>query len=175
MVSGLVNVDTKIDGTVSRVDLMVNRTVVASDTSSPFSFVWDSTGALNGQSTLTAIAYDSAGVSTSSNPVTVNVSNATGGPVNDTTAPTVLIVNPVAGRVSGNVTITVNASDDSPASGITIQIYLDGAQIASGSGSTLSVTWNTNPKKVRTGSHEIKAVARDKAGNAAVASVMVIK
>jgi hypothetical protein len=174
-VSGLVNVDTKIDGTVSRVELLVNRTVVASDTIAPFSFVWDSTGALNGQNTLTAKAYDSTGVATSSDPVTVNVSNATGGPVNDTTAPRVVIVNPVAGRVSGNVTITVNASDDSPASGIKLQIYVDGALIASGSGSTLSATWNTNPKKVASGQHVIKAIARDLAGNAVEASVTVLK
>jgi subtilisin family serine protease len=174
-VSGLVNVDTKVDGMVSRVDLMVNRTVVASDTASPYSFVWDSTGALNGTNTLTAKTYDANGVSISSDPVTVNVSNATGGPTFDTTPPTVTIVNPVAGQVSGNVTITVNASDDSPASGLTLQIYVDGALIASGSGSTLSSSWNTKPKKVASGSHEIKAVARDLAGNASSMTVTVIK
>ena len=81
----------------------------------------------------------------------------------------------MAGRVSGNVTITVNASDDSPASGITIQTYVDGSQVASGTGSTLSSTWNTNPKKIKNGSHEIKAVARDKSGNTAYASVIVTK
>jgi hypothetical protein len=174
-VSGLVSVDTKIDGTVSRVDLMVNRTVVASDTIAPYSFVWDSTGAINGQNTLTAKAYDSTGVATSSDPVTVNVSNATGGPVNDTTVPRVVIVNPVAGRVSGNVTITVNASDDSPASGIKLQIYVDNALISSGSGGTLSATWNANPKKVATGQHVIKAIARDTTGNAAATEVVVTK
>jgi hypothetical protein len=160
---------------VSRVELLVNRTVVASDTVAPYSFSWDSTGVLNGLNALTARAYDSNGVSVSSDPVTVTVSNATGGPVNDTTAPTVVIVNPVAGRVSGSVTITVNASDDSPASGLTLQIYVDGALIASGSGSTLSFSWNTKPKKVAAGNHEIKAVARDRAGNNASATVTVIK
>jgi hypothetical protein len=174
-VSGLVSVDTKVDGTVSRVDLMVNRTVVASDTASPYSFVWDSTGALNGQNTLAALAYDSNGTPTSSDPVTVNVANATSVPVKDANAPTVVIVNPVSGRVFGNVAITVNATDDSPASGITIRIYVDGALIASGSGSTLSATWNTNPKKVAAGQHVIKAIARDLAGNTAEASVTVTK
>jgi len=173
-VSGLVNIDASVSG-AARVDLLVNRTVVASDTASPYSFAWDSTGAVNGQSTLAAVAYDSAGVTKSSDPVTVNVSNATGGPVNDTTAPTVVIVNPVAGRVSGNVTITVNATDDSPASGIKLQIYVDGSQIASGTGGTLSATWNTNPKKVSSGQHVIKAVARDAAGNASAVEVVVTK
>jgi hypothetical protein len=61
----------------------------------------------------------------------------------DTLAPTVKIINPVAGNVSGRVTIAINASDNAGAAGIVRYIYVDGAMVASGTGSTLSYAWNT--------------------------------
>ena len=48
----------------------------AEDTTAPYSMPWDTTTAPNGTHTLTAIARDAAGNSTTSEPVTVTVSNA---------------------------------------------------------------------------------------------------
>ncbi len=175
-VSGLVPVNLSASDNVgvTRVELRVNGTTVALDTSSPFAFSWDSTGVANGTATLVAHAFDAAGNTTASSPVAVNVANVTPPPPSaDTTAPTVKIVSPVAGSVSGSVNITINASDNSGAAGIQLALYIDGALKASGTGSTLSTNWNTKSKSVKAGSHTIQVVAKDAAGNASSASVTV--
>ncbi len=175
-VTGLVGVNvTATDNVgVTRVELRVNSTTVAIDTSAPFGFTWDSTGTPNGMSSLVAYAFDAAGNSKASTAVAVNVANGTVTGTKDTTAPVVKIINPVAGNVSGNVTISVNAADNSGASGITQTVYIDGVLKATGTGSTLSYSWNTRPKNVATGTHTIRAVAKDKAGNTSSASVNVV-
>jgi len=175
-VTGLVGVNVAASDNVgvTRVELRVNSTTVAVDTAAPFAFTWDSRGVANGMASLIAYAFDAAGNSKASTAVSVNVANGTTTVIKDTTAPQVKIVNPVAGNVSGSsVAISVNASDDSGAAGITHMLYIDGALKATGKGSTLGYSWNTRPKNVRAGTHTIRAVARDTAGNTSSASVNV--
>ncbi|WON74413.1 S8 family serine peptidase [Nitrosospira sp. Is2] len=174
-VSGLVpvNVSATDNIEVSRVELRVNNNTVAIDNAAPFAFTWDSAGSPDGIASLIAYAYDAVGNVDASEPVAVNVAN---GPVTitkDTTAPTVKIINPVAGNVSGRVTITINASDNAGAAGITLYVYVDSAMVASGTGNTLSYAWNTRPKDVPGQLHTIRAVAKDRAGNTSSASVNV--
>jgi hypothetical protein len=176
-VTGLVGVNVAASDNVgvSRVELRVNSTTVAVDTSAPFAFTWDSRGVANGMTSLVAYAFDAAGNSKASTAVSVNVANGTTTVAKDTIAPQVKIVNPVAGNVSGsNVAISVNASDDNGAAGITHMLYIDGVLKATGKGSTLGYSWNTRPNSVRAGTHAIRAVARDVAGNTSSASVNVI-
>src|SRR5207244_1446908 len=76
------------------------------DTASPYSTSWNTTTAANGIHTLTAVARDAAGNSTTSAAVTVTVSN-------DTTPPAVSISAPAANAtVSGTVTVSATASDN---------------------------------------------------------------
>ena len=77
-VSGLVAVNISANDNVGviRADLKVNGTVVATDTSAPFGFSWDSNGIPNGTATLTVVAYDTAGNAGVSPSITVNVANA---------------------------------------------------------------------------------------------------
>jgi hypothetical protein len=176
-VTGLagVNVTATDNVGVTRVELRANSTTVAVDTSAPFTFIWDSRGVANGMASLVAYAFDAAGNSKASTAVSVNVANGTTTVAKDTIAPQVKIVNPVAGNVSGsNVAISVNASDDNGAAGITHMLYIDGVLKATGKGSTLGYSWNTRPNSVRAGTHAIRAVARDVAGNTSSASVNVI-
>jgi len=174
-VSDLVTVDVDAFDNVGvvRAELWVNNTSVAVDTSSPFAFTWDSKGVTNGAANLVVRAFDAAGNMTVSNNVSVNVDNYIPPIVKDTESPVVAIINPVAGSVSGNVTITVNASDNSGASGINLYVYVDNALIATGAGSTLSTNWNTRPKRIKNGAHTIKALAVDAAGNSSETSVTV--
>jgi len=172
-VSGLVavNVNAADNVGVARVELKVNGSTVAVDSSAPFAFSWDSTGAANGMASVVAVAYDAAGNFTSSTPVSVNISNSVVIVPKDTTPPVVAITNPVAGRVSGNVSISVNASDNSGAAGITQSLYIDGTLKATGTGATLGYSWNT--RKLASGTHTIQAVAKDAAGNTSTATVKV--
>ncbi len=175
-VSGTVTVNANASDNVgvSRVDLKVNGTVVATDSSGPYSFAWDSKGVANGMNSLVAVAYDAAGNMASSAAVSVNVSNTTAvAPVADTVAPVLTIANPVSGAVSGNVDVIANASDNSGAAGIKLSIYIDGSLKASGTGSSLVYRWNT--RKIASGIHTVQAVARDAAGNTTTKTVQVTR
>ena len=172
-VSGVVSVDVNATDNVgvARVELRINNTTVAADNAAPFTFSWDSTGVPNGMANLVAYAFDAAGNSTASSTVSVNVANSVTVVAKDTTPPTVAIANPTAGRVSGNVAVSTNASDDSGAAGINQWLYIDGALVANGSGSTLAYNWNT--RKTAKGTHVIQVVAKDAAGNSSTSSVSV--
>src|SRR5439155_482288 len=91
---GVVGVQFKLDG----------ANLGLEDTTTPYSVSWDTTTASNASHTLTAIARDAAGNTTTAAAVTVTV-------FNDTTAPTTAITAPSSGAtVSGTTTITASAS-----------------------------------------------------------------
>jgi hypothetical protein len=60
---------------VSRVEFLVDGTVVGSDTSSPYSISWNSTAVANGQVSIAARAVDAAANAGTSAPRTITVSN----------------------------------------------------------------------------------------------------
>jgi thermitase len=173
-VTGLVGVDvTATDNArVDRVELRANGTTVAIDATAPFAFAWDSNGVSNGITNLVAYAFDASGNSKASSAVSVNVANGTSSTIQDTTAPAIKIINPVEGSVSGkNVPVSVNATDDANASGITQTVYIDGVLKATGKGSTLGYNWNI--RNAAAGPHTIQVIARDVAGNTSSASVSI--
>lgn len=172
-VSGLVAVDVGASDNVGvvRVDLQVNGSTVASETSAPFGFSWNSASVANGMANLVAVAYDAAGNRGQSASVAVNVANAQPVVAVDTVAPSVQINNPVAGAVAGNVSVSVSASDNSGAAGISQQLLIDGVQVAKSTGAALSYSWNT--RKAKAGTHTVQAIARDAAGNTSTTSVSV--
>jgi hypothetical protein len=172
-VSGLVPVTVNASDNIAvvRVDLMVNGTVVATDNAAPFTFSWDSTGIANGKASMSAVAYDAAGNAGMSAAVSINVSNVTTSVAKDTTPPVVTITNPTGGTVAGNVSVSVNATDNAGASGIKMTLAIDGVTKAQGSGGSLGYNWNT--KKAVAGTHAITVTAIDAAGNASTASVNV--
>lgn len=152
---------------VTRVELYAGGALVATDIAAPYSFSWDTTSRADGATSLVAKAYDAAGNSASfTRSVTVSNSIAV-----DTTAPAVIIGNPRSGAiVSGNVSVSVSASDNVAVS--SVSLYIDGALKATGNAS-LSYNWNT--RKVSKGTHSIQAVARDAAGNSTTQMVQVTK
>ena len=129
----------------------------AEDTSAPYAVSWNTTTVANGPYTLTAVARDAGGNTTTSTIVNVTVSNA------DTTAPTVSITAPNNNaRVSNTVTVSANASDNVGV--VAVQFKVDGANIgAEDLTAPYSVSWNTTT--VSNGNHVLTAVARDAAGN----------
>lgn len=175
-VSGLVtvNISAADNVGVDHVELRVNGSTVAVDNSSPYSISWDSKTVADGSASLVAVAFDAAGNSKSSSAISVSVSNVVvPPPAVDTTAPVIKINSPVAGKVSGTVSVSVSASDDSGAAGLSLTISVDGVVKAKGTGGALSYNWNV--RKVSAGTHTIQATATDKAGNKSTTSVLVTK
>jgi len=171
-VSGLVPVDVSATDNkgVARVDLKVNGTVVASDSSAPYSFSWDSKGVANGMASLVAVAVDSAGNVGTSSSVAVNVANVTP----DTTPPTVAIGSPLNGaKVAGSILVRVSAGDNLGTAGLTQTLSIDGKQVSTVVGGTMNFSWNT--RKLTIGSHTIQAVARDAAGNTVTQTITVTR
>ncbi len=89
----------------------------------------------------------------------------------DTTPPTVSIATPGSGAVSGIVGLTANASDNVGVA--SVQYQLDGANLGSPlTAAPYPLSWNTST--VPNGSHTLKAVATDAAGNAAQSAAVTV-
>lgn len=123
--------------------------------------------------TLDASAVDSAAAGNATTGHASYVVYSAPAPTNDTTPPAVSISSPSSGAtVKGNrVTISANASD---ASGIqAVEFYVGGSLLARDTGAPYTANWNL--RKVASGSHTIRVVAIDNAGNRAESSINVTK
>ncbi|MGH7395024.1 MAG: Ig-like domain-containing protein, partial [Candidatus Methylomirabilales bacterium] len=120
----VVGVQFRVDGAV----------LGAEDLLPPYSVSWNTTTASNGAHTLTAVARDAAGNTTTSSSVAVTVDNS---------APTVTLTAPSSGAtVSGTITVSATASDNVGVVGV--QFRLDGANLgAEDTTSPYSLSWNT--------------------------------
>jgi hypothetical protein len=160
-VSGTISIDATASDNVgvTQVQFLVGSTVISTDTSAPYSASWNTTSYANGSYTLSAVARDAAGNS-STVTRTVTVSNA----VADTTNPSVSFTAPASGAtVSGTVTVSADASDNV---GVTqVQFLVGTTVIATDTSAPYSASWNTTSQA--NGGYVLSAVARDAAGNSA--------
>ena len=173
-VSGTVSVTTSASDNVgvARVDLLVNGSVVASDTAAPFTFSWNTSSLVGTSPTLVARAYDAAGNSASSKTVTVSVTSGAPPSNPDTTPPSVAFSSPVNGsKVGSSVNVSVSATDNVKVASIVLSI--DGATVATSNSSTLTYKWST--RKLKSGTHTLSALARDTSGNQKTVSIQVTK
>ena len=163
-VSGTVTVSASASDTIGVAGVqfrLQGANLGSEDTTNPYSTSWNTTTVPNGSYTLTAIARDAAGNTTTSASRTVTVSNTTTPPT-DTTPPTVTLTAPSAGTVSGTVTVSASASDTVGVAGV--QFRLQGANLgAEDTTNPYSTSWNTTT--VPNGSYILTAIARDAAGN----------
>jgi hypothetical protein len=137
---------------VAHVDFYDGPTLIGSDTSSPFSVPWTTSG--DGPHTLTATAFDTAGLSSSVTRA-VNVDN---------TPPTVSLTAPTGGTVSGTIALTADSGDPAPGTGVaSVQFLVDNNVVATDTSAPYSTSWNT--ATAANGAHAIAARAADGAGN----------
>jgi hypothetical protein len=148
--SGVASVQFKLDG----------ANLGAADTTNPYSVTWDTTTALDGSHTLTAVATDNAGTTTTSSSVTVTVDNTN--PTGSLTAPA------ASANVKGTVTVSSNSADAT--SGVTnaaFQRSPAGAgtwtTISTDTTSPYSASWDTTA--VTDGLYDLRVVTTDNAGN----------
>src|SRR5439155_14717615 len=90
----------------------------------------------------------------------------------DGTAPTVTLTAPADGAtVSGTITVSANASDNVGVAGV--QFLLDGAILgAEDTTAPYSISWDTST--ATSGTHVLKATARDLAGNTATSAAVTV-
>jgi beta-glucanase (GH16 family) len=143
-------------------------TIGSTDTSAPYSLAWNTTGSSNGSHVLRAVARDAAGNTAMSSPVTVTINNSTA----DTTPPSVSVTAPSnSATVSGAVTVRASASDNVGVA--SVQFTLDGVALASpDTTAPYQVAWSTGT--VANGTHTLRAIARDAAGNSRTSAAITV-
>jgi hypothetical protein len=150
---------------VTSVSFYDGANLICTDSAPPFSCTWNSSGSSNGAHTISATAKDAANNSTTSS-VNLTVDNS---------SPTVSFVAPRNGEsiVAGQYTVQVNASDNLRLT--LIELFIDGARVASSSASsstgTLSYKWSTAKAK---GSHSLTARSTDVAGNVSTTASVIV-
>jgi len=152
---------------VSSVTLSIDGVAAATDTSSPYTFAWNTNAVLNGSHMLAASAVDAAGNSSSVS-IAVVVNN-----VLDTIPPTVTITSPSDGnRVTTNVSVKVSATDNVGVE--KVELYIDGLLQGVSTSAPFTTKWNAT--KAAKGPHTVSCKAYDAAGNVGVSqSISVSK
>jgi glucose/arabinose dehydrogenase/peptidoglycan/xylan/chitin deacetylase (PgdA/CDA1 family) len=139
-------------------------------TTSPYTFVWNSTTVANGTYIVKATTNDAVG-NNSTATTTIIVNNTAIPP--DTTAPAISITLPAANATtSGVTTITASSSDNVGVAGV--RFYID--NVLFGTEDVVApyqIDWNT--ASTSNGSHQLTAVARDNAGNLATSSIVLVQ
>jgi subtilisin family serine protease len=150
---------------VARVDFYAGSILIGSDSSSPFSFSWDTRSVPNGAHSLSAIAFDAAGlISSPASPLAVTVNN-------DRTPPTVSLTAPLSGAtVSGTLTLSASASDNVA---VTRVEFYDGATLL-GSDTTSPYSFSWNSRNGPNGSRTLTARALDAAGNSTTSAAVTV-
>jgi hypothetical protein len=146
--------------------LLDGQPLGAPDAETPYAAAWDTTGATEGEHTVSAVASDAAGHQTAAAPVLVTIVNP------DTTAPIVTVTQPASGAtVSGSVAVTATASDDRTVT--VVQFLLDGAPLgAPDVEAPYAVAWDTTTASEA--AHTLSAVASDAAGHQATAPPVTV-
>lgn len=166
-VSGTISVQVTASDNVgvTAVNLSVDGVLLGGDSTSPYSFVWNTTAASNGTHTLTATANDGSGNTTSSS-ISVTVSNLL-----DTTLPTISITSPAnAATVSGNLSVLVNARDNVAV--VRVELYVDGQLQAASTSVPFTTKWNT--RREARGAHTLQCKAYDATGNVGTSSIITV-
>ncbi|KFE72344.1 S8 family serine peptidase [Hyalangium minutum] len=110
---------------VTKVEFYSGTTLLGSDTSSPYSFDWNTATVANGTYSLTTKAFDAAGNTATSAPVSVSVNNTTG----SCSTATQLLINPgfegTSGWTTSSGVINATTSGSAPYAG-TSKAWLNG-------------------------------------------------
>jgi len=132
---------------VASVSFLVNGSVVGTDTTSPYSFSWNSTTLADGSATIAARAIDASGLTTTTANITVTVDN---------TPPDTAITSGPSGTVTST---SASFSFTSTEAGSTFACSLDGAAFT-------TCTSPANYSGLSSASHTFQVRGTDPAGNA---------
>jgi hypothetical protein len=142
---------------ISKVEFYVDGTIIATNTKSPYSTVWNTDSASLGNHSLTAKAYDQVGNVTTSAVISVKVS--------DTTLPTVSISSPVDKSLinkNSNTVISAVASDNRAIQ--KVEFYVNNILKCTDTNASYLCVWAVpNSRGILT--YTLKAIAYDTSNN----------
>ncbi len=122
------------DGTISRVEFLVDGTKVGEDSDPPYAAIW--TNPTRGPHTITAVGIDDQNGSGTSSPIDVVVYDAVGTPFGKITAPA------DGSRIEGGTNIVLTAYANSPTGVSRVEFYSNGTLIGSDDSSPYGIVWN---------------------------------
>jgi RHS repeat-associated protein len=141
--------------TVTQVQFFANGTLIGTVTTSPYNFSWVNPAA--GSYTITAVATDGFGATTTSNARSITVSNTANPPTVSLTAP----ANAAIYVAPSSITVSASAvAGDTNLSIAQVQFFANGTSIGVKTAAPYSVAW-TSPAP---GTYSLTAVATDSAG-----------
>jgi hypothetical protein len=150
-----------VDGTIARVDFYAGSNLLGSDTTSPYSFTWNNVPA--GSYSLTAVARDNGGLTTTSAARTVTVSP----PVTNQPPQTSLTAPADGATFAAPATVTLTATaSDADGSIAAVEFYAGSTLIGSDSTAPYGVTWSN----IGAGTYSLTSRARDNAGTTTVSA-----
>jgi hypothetical protein len=134
-VSGVVTITCSADPEIAKVEFSIDGSLKYTDTSSPFSWNWDTTQYTDSSHTILVKGYDSGNVFQDDDSVTVNVNNGQ--------SPYVVITSPQNGQtVSGTILITTDTF------GIdTVEFYIGNKLKSTDTSAPFEYNWNTKSSK----------------------------
>jgi hypothetical protein len=151
------------DGTVSKVEFLVDGAVIASTGSSPYAYTW--TGAGAGTHTISARATDNLGAATTSSSATITVA-ANNPPTVSLTAP----ANGQAFTFGQAITLTATASD-TDGTIAKVEFMADGVVVGTITASPYTVSWTG----AALGTHTLAARATDNRGAPTTSAAITIR
>ncbi len=167
-VSGNVTVSSSASDNVgvTRVEFLLDGSVVGTATSSPYSFPWDTTTVADASHMLQSVAYDAAGNFGLSAAVTVTVSNQVASNL------TVAITSPRNGAtVPRNQKVTISAAATDTVAVTKVEFYVDNNLLGTATTAPYNYPWKVPAKPGA--SHKIQAKAYDAAGKSAAQAITV--
>ena len=152
------------EGKLAKVEFYSGTTLLFTELTSPYSVTWSSVAA--GTYSVTAVAYDTAGLKTTSSAATVTVGTATNKP------PTVTLTAPSSGAyftAPASIALAATASD--PEGKLAkVEFYSGTTLLGTDTSSAFSFTWSS----VAAGSYSLTAVAYDTAGAKTTSAVVPV-
>ncbi|MEN3039129.1 MAG: glycoside hydrolase family 44 protein [Candidatus Kryptonium sp.] len=155
VVSGIVNirVNATDDKGISKVLFYINDICVSTDTTSPYSYSWNTASYLDGIYSIKVVAYDTSN-QTNQAQISVSVRNQ----IQQDNPPQITILSPLANStVSSTVTISVLVSDDTGIS--KVLFYINDICVSTDTTLPYQYVWNT--LQFQNGSYTIKVIAFD--------------
>ena len=167
VVKGMVNVSASASDNVgvTKVEFLVNGSLVATDSTAPYSFSWNTASLPDGSRTLQAKAFDACNNSKISATVSVTVQQDASAPQASWTSPAPSAI------VRGTISLQAQASDDV---GVTrVEFYVNGALQGTDTTAPYAINWNTT--SVADGSYSLQAKAFDAAAKSGSSATVTIK